>query len=1032
MLKFLTKIFGTKHDKDIKRISPIVDEINDIYAELQSLSDDDLRAKTADLKARIKAHCAETEKTIEEEKKKLDNLDLTFDEVQAIKDEIEALEKQLHEETEEILNEILPEAFAIVKETCRRHVGKEWQAAGTTIQWNMIPYDVQLLGGIVLHEGKIAEMATGEGKTLVAVLPTFLNALTGRGVHIVTVNDYLAKRDCEWMKPIYEFHGLTVGVILSEMDSATRKQMYACDITFGTNNEFGFDYLRDNMASSKEEVVHRNFNYAIVDEVDSVLIDEARTPLIISGPVPHSDNSKFEEMKPKVERLVRAQQNLVGRLLADAERYLTEKEKAAKDWEFQAGLALLRAKRGQPKNKKYLKLIGEPGNMRLMQMVENEFLKDNAKEMHKVDEELLFAIDERFHTIDLTEKGRNFMTSETQAADMFVLPDIGTELVKIQQENLTEAEKQQKKDELYRLYSERSERIHNVSQLLKAYSLYERDDEYVVQDGKVLIVDEFTGRILAGRRYSDGLHQAIEAKEGVKIEGETQTMATITLQNYFRLYKKLAGMTGTAETEAAEFFEIYKLDVVVIPTNKPIAREDREDLIYKTKREKYNAVIAEIEKLRQKGQPVLVGTTSVEVSETLSRMLKARKIPHNVLNAKQHAREAEIIAQAGQKGAVTIATNMAGRGTDIKLGEGVKELGGLFILGTERHESRRIDRQLRGRAGRQGDPGVSTFFISLEDDLMRLFGSERIAAVMDRFGHQEGEVIQHPIVTKSIERAQRKVEEQNFATRKRLLEYDNVMNQQREIVYARRRNALFKDRLRLELFDLLRDYADQLAAKYFDNVEIDQLREQLLRELSVEISFTEQEWQQLGKDGIADKIYQTAAEFYKRKEEHLGSDMMGRIERFATLSVIDEKWREHLRDIDDVKEGINLRAYGQKDPLLEYKQEAFKLFVDMLESIGTETLSLAFKLYPVTSSQRAEAQLPKEPKSKVRRERLVATHAEATSAYSVASAQQQAQSDVATEEVPKQMPIRVEKAPGRNDPCPCGSGKKYKHCHGKA
>ncbi len=1032
MLKFLTKIFGTKHDKDIKRLMPIVDEINEIYEQLHALTDDELRAKTADLKARINAHCAETEKALEDEKKKLDNLDLTFDEVQAIKDEIEVLEKQLHEETEDILNEILPETFAIVKETCRRHVGKEWQAAGTTIQWNMIPYDVQLLGGIVLHEGKIAEMATGEGKTLVAVLPTFLNALTGRGVHIVTVNDYLAKRDCEWMKPIYEFHGLTVGVILSEMDSTTRKQMYACDITFGTNNEFGFDYLRDNMATSKEEVVHRKFNYAIVDEVDSVLIDEARTPLIISGPVPHSDNSKFEEMKPKVERLVRAQQNLVGRLLADAERYLNEKEKAAKDWEFQAGLALLRAKRGQPKNKKYLKLIGEPGNMRLMQTVENEFLKDNAKEMHKVDEELLFAIDERFHTIDLTEKGRNFMTGESQNPDMFVLPDIGTELVKIQQENLTEAEKQQKKDELYRLYSERSERIHNVSQLLKAYSLYERDDEYVVQEGKVLIVDEFTGRILAGRRYSDGLHQAIEAKEGVKIEGETQTMATITLQNYFRLYKKLAGMTGTAETEAAEFFEIYKLDVVVIPTNKPIAREDREDLIYKTKREKYNAVIAEIETLRQKGQPVLVGTTSVEVSETLSRMLKARKIPHNVLNAKQHAREAEIVAQAGQKGAVTIATNMAGRGTDIKLGEGVKELGGLFILGTERHESRRIDRQLRGRAGRQGDPGASTFFISLEDDLMRLFGSERIAAVMDRFGHQEGEVIQHPIVTKSIERAQRKVEEQNFATRKRLLEYDNVMNQQREIIYARRRNALFKDRLRLELFDLLRDYADQLATKYYDNVDIDQLREQLLRELSVEISFTEQEWQQSGKDGIADKIYQTAAEFYKRKEEHLGSDMMGRIEKFATLSVIDEKWREHLRDIDDIKEGINLRAYGQKDPLLEYKQEAFKLFVDMLESIGTETLSLAFKLYPAVSSQRAEAQLPKEPKSKVRRERLVATHAEATSAYSVASAQQQAQSDIATEDVPKQMPIRVEKAPGRNDPCPCGSGKKYKHCHGKA
>ena len=1031
MLKFLTKIFGTKHDKDIKRLAPIVDEINEIYEQLHTLSDDELRAKTADLKARIKAHCAETEKALEDEKKKLDNLDLTFNEVQAIKDEIEALEKQLHEETEEILNELLPEAFAIVKETCRRHIGKEWQAAGATIQWNMIPYDVQLMGGIVLHEGKIAEMATGEGKTLVAVLPTFLNALTGKGVHVVTVNDYLAKRDCEWMKPIYEFHGLTVGVILSEMDSATRKQMYACDITFGTNNEFGFDYLRDNMATSKEEVVHRNFNYAIVDEVDSVLIDEARTPLIISGPVPHSENSKFEEMKPKVERLVRAQQNLVGRLLADAERYLNEKEKVAKDWEFQAGLALLRAKRGQPKNKKYLKLIGEPGNMRLMQMVENEFLKDNAKEMHKVDEELLFAIDERFHTIDLTEKGRNFLAGESQNPDMFVLPDIGTELAKIQQENLTEAERQQKKDELYRLYSERSERIHNVSQLLKAYSLYERDDEYVVQDGKVLIVDEFTGRILPGRRYSDGLHQAIEAKEGVKIEGETQTMATITLQNYFRLYKKLAGMTGTAETEATEFFEIYKLDVVVIPTNKPVIREDREDLVFKTKREKYNAVIAEIEKLREKGQPVLVGTTSVEVSETLSRMLKTRKIPHNVLNAKQHAREAEIIAQAGQRGAVTIATNMAGRGTDIKLGEGVKELGGLFILGTERHEARRIDRQLRGRAGRQGDPGVSVFYVSLEDDLMRLFGSERIAAVMDRFGHQEGEVIQHSIVTKSIERAQRKVEEQNFAIRKRLLEYDNVMNQQREIVYARRRNALFKDRLRLEIFDLLRDYADQLAEKHYNNIEIDQLREQLLRKLSVEISFTEQEWQKLGKDGVADKIYQTAAEFYKRKEEHLGSDMMGRIEKFAVLTTIDEKWREHLRDIDDLKEGINLRAYGQKDPLLEYKQEAFKLFVDMLESIGSETLSLAFKLYPVVSSQRAEAQLPKEPKSRVRRERLVATHAEATSVYSAASAQH-ARGDVATEVVPKQMPIRVEKAPGRNDPCPCGSGKKYKHCHGKA
>jgi preprotein translocase subunit SecA len=1031
MLKFLEKIFGSKHDKDIKRLRPVVDDINEFAEEFKSLSDDELRAKTAELKERINTHCLETDGMLTAEKNKLKNLDLTFEEVQSIKDEVDALEKQLHTETEEILLEILPEAFAIVKDTCRRLVGKEWSAAGVPIKWEIIPYDVQLIGGMVLHEGKIAEMSTGEGKTLVATLPTFLNALTGRGVHIVTVNDYLAKRDREWMGPIYEFHGLRVGVILSEMDSATRRKMYECDITFGTNNEFGFDYLRDNMSTEKEEVVHRNFNYAIVDEVDSVLIDEARTPLIIAGPVPNSDNSKFEEMKPRIDRLVRAQQNLVGTVLGNVEKILADTEKAGKDWQFQAGLGLLRAKRGQPKNKRYLKLIGEPESMRLMQNVENEFLRDNAKRMHEVDDELYYSIEERFHTIDLTEKGRTFITDQQQNPDMFILPDVGTELTKIQADyNLNEEQKVQKKDELYRLYSERSERIHNASQLLRAYSLYEKDDEYVVQDGKVLIVDEFTGRILAGRRYSDGLHQAIEAKEGVKMEGETQTMATITLQNYFRLYKKLAGMTGTAETEAAEFFDIYKLDVTVIPTNRPAVRKDMEDLVFKTKREKYNAIIAEVERLREIGQPVLVGTTSVDVSEMLSRLLRGKKIPHNVLNAKQHQREAEIVAEAGKKGAVTIATNMAGRGTDIKLGDGVKDVGGLFILGTERHEARRIDRQLRGRSGRQGDPGATQFFVSLEDDLMRLFGSDRIASAMDRLGHQDGDTLQHPMVTKSIERAQRKVEEQNFATRKRLLEYDNVMNQQREIIYARRRSALFKDRLRIELFDLLRDYAEQATEPFYADGDTKGLEEKVLRELSVDANLADDDFAKLGKDGVADKIYQTAADFYKRKEEQLGADITGRIEKIAVLNVIDEKWREHLRDIDDMKEGINLRAYGQKDPLLEYKQEAFKLFVEMLNTIGADTLSMAFKLYPVI--QQAEPQIPQAPKNKVRKDRLVATHAEATSAYSGAAAQgQNGEAAVAEEEPVKMQPIRVEKVPGRNDPCPCGSGKKYKNCHGK-
>lgn len=1060
MFNFLAKLFGTKHDADIKRIRPIVEDINAFAAEYAALTDDDLRAKTSELRQRITDHLSDTETALTEEREKLKDLDLPFEEVQESKDSIEQLEKQLQTELEEILLEILPEAFAVVKDTCRRLIGKEYTLAGNTVKWDMIPYDVQMIGGIVLHEGKISEMGTGEGKTLVASLPCFLNALSGKGVHVVTVNDYLAQRDRQWMSPIFDFHGMKTGVILTEMDSADRREHYAADITYGTNNEFGFDYLRDNMATDKSDVVQRGFNYAIVDEVDSALIDEARTPLIISGPVPNSNVEKFNELKPRVERLVRSQQALVAKLLDEAAKLSKDKPK---NWEFDAGLALLRAKRGQPKNKRVIKTLGESGNGVMAQVVENEFLKENAKRMHEVDDELYYAIDEKSHLIDLTEKGRTFITQGNEEPDFFLIPDVGSEIAKLEHDaSLDTAQKVQRKDELYRLFSERSERIHNVSQLLRAYSLYERDDEYMVEDGKVLIIDEFTGRALPGRRYSDGLHQAIEAKEGVFVEGETQTMATITLQNFFRLYKKIAGMTGTAETEASEFYEIYKLDVVVIPPNKKPAREDREDFIYKTKREKYAAVIEEIAELQVKGQPILVGTTSVEVSETLSRLLKMRKIPHNVLNAKQNQREAEVIAEAGRKGAVTIATNMAGRGTDIKLGEGVKELGGLFILGTERHEARRIDRQLRGRAGRQGDPGASQFYVSLEDDLMRLFGSERISRVMDRIGLQEGEVIQAKMVTKSIERAQRKVEEQNFAIRKRLLEYDNVMNQQREVIYMRRRSALFKERLRVEIFELLKDYADRLAETFAKDLDVAALKEQVLRELTIDVPVTEADANRADAAHLSDLIYHNAAEAYKRKEELLGGEMMAQIERIAVLSSIDEKWREHLRDIDELREGINLRAYGQKDPLLEYKQEAFKLFVDMLNALEVETLSAAFKIFPVVQPDARQqdakpqaakpAALPGAPKSRIRKEKLVAVHADAGNLVDNVRRNQLESGEIEAEDpqaqtkakrqdwqapeeeapVVKQKPIVVQKMPGRNEPCWCGSGKKYKSCHGKA
>ncbi|NHQ60932.1 preprotein translocase subunit SecA [Chlorobium sp. BLA1] len=1028
MLKIFEKIFGSKHDKDIKKIQPVITRINELYTSLNPLNDDQLKEKGRELKKRVRGVL----EPIELEKKnlflQLDNGDITLEEADAINDKLDALDEAYEKATATVLDEVLPETFALVKETCRRLKGHVYSVVGREFTWDMVPYDVQLIGGMVLHSGKISEMATGEGKTLVSTLPVFLNALTGRGVHVVTVNDYLAQRDKEWMNPVFEFHGITVGVILNTMFPEQRREQYHCDITYGTNNEFGFDYLRDNMAGTPDEMVQRKFYFAIVDEVDSVLIDEARTPLIISGPVPNADNSKFQEIKPWIELLVRAQQQLVGSYLSEAEKVLK-----TKPGDSDAGLALLRVKRGQPKNSRFIKMLSQQGVAKLVQGTENEYLKDNASRMQEVDDELYFAVDEKAGTIDLTDKGREFLSKLShQDSDIFMLPDVGTEVAAVESDAaVSTAEKVHKKDAIYRLYADRSERLHNISQLLKAYSLFERDDEYVVQNGQVMIVDEFTGRILAGRRYSDGLHQAIEAKENVKIEGETQTMATVTIQNFFRLYKKLAGMTGTAETEASEFYEIYKLDVVVIPTNTAIVRKDSDDLVYKTRREKYNAVVLKVEELQKKGQPVLVGTTSVEVSETISRMLRAKKIPHNVLNAKQNDREADIVAEAGQRGAVTIATNMAGRGTDIKLGTGVKELGGLFILGSERHESRRIDRQLRGRAGRQGDPGESVFFVSLEDELMRLFGSDRVISVMDRLGHEEGDVIEHSMITKSIERAQKKVEEQNFAIRKRLLEYDDVLNQQREVIYSRRRNGLVKERLTSDILDLLKDYCETVIKNHHRHFDVAALEEEVMRELSIEFKPERDEFERDGIEITAGKLYDAALAFYRRKEEAMAEEIMQQIEKYAVLSVIDQKWREHLREIDSLREGINLRAYGQKDPLLEYKQEAYKLFIEMLREIELETLSLAFKLFPINPDEAREIE-ERQRQAAGNLDRLVAQHDEAQSVYT-ASYEIEPGTGVAGEEPHEsiQQPVVVDKKPGRNDLCPCGSGKKYKNCHGQ-
>ncbi|MBK7104178.1 MAG: preprotein translocase subunit SecA [Ignavibacteriae bacterium] len=1014
LTSLIKKVFGDKNSRALKELWPIVDKIKIEYEKIKDFSEDQLKSKTIEFKLKIENETSELRNKISELSEALKSNNFEGD-IENTHSELEELNEALDDKFEEILNEILPEAFAVVKATCVKLVGKSWDAAGSKITWNMIPYDVQLLGGVVLHQGKIAEMATGEGKTLVATLPIYLNALSGRGVHIVTVNDYLAKRDSEWMGEIFKFHGLTVGCILNTMDNETRKKIYECDISYGTNNEFGFDYLRDNMAIAKEHLVQRGHNFAIVDEVDSVLIDEARTPLIISGPVGNTEH-KFDEMKPKVERLFRKQAGLVASIVQEAEELISkgsDKEKA--------GIYLLRAHRGFPKNNKLTKLFSEPENKKLMSVTELEFLREKEKRMPEIDEELYYAIDEKNNSINLTEKGREELASgSSEGKEFFVLPDLGTEISKLDNDDsLSNDVKLKKKDELYHLYSERMDRIHTINQLLKAYTLFEKDDEYVItEDGKIAIVDEFTGRILPGRRYSDGLHQAIEAKENVKVERDTQTMATITLQNYFRLYKKLAGMTGTAETEEGEFLQIYKLDVVVIPTNKPVSRDDQDDFIYRTKREKLNAVLEKIKELKDEKRPVLVGTTSVELSETISRMLKRQGIAHNVLNAKQHKSEAEIVAFAGQPGAVTIATNMAGRGTDIKLGEGITEKGGLFILGTERHESRRIDRQLRGRSGRQGDPGTSKFFISLEDDLMRLFSGERVTNIMSKIGFEEGEALTHPMITKSVERAQKKVEENNFAIRKRLLEYDDVMNQQRSVIYSKRQRALEGERLKTEIFELLTEYVEETVNKYFDDVNVDSLKADLLQHLLIEVKLNPEEFEQKGKDGIVDIIIQTAKDFYARKEEMLGSDLMARLERYAVLSVIDDKWKEHLREMDDLKEGIGLRAYGQKDPLVEYKAEAYHLFVSLISEIRNEVISFSFKFFPQqpddVQARRARQQRMQAVKDSVQNLGL-----------------QNSETAKESRNRGKQQPIKVEEKAGRNDPCPCGSGKKYKNCHGR-
>ncbi|GHE56918.1 preprotein translocase subunit SecA [Roseivirga thermotolerans] len=1079
LTKGLAKLFGSKSDRDIKEVTPYVEEINKIYTSLAGLSDDELRGKTEELKTRIATDLKSIDDQIAELHDKIQNQpDLDIQEKEATFEAIDKLEEDRNEALEKTLMTILPEAFAIVKETARRfkengqlqvtatlwdrqlaakgdHIvidgdkatwKNEWMAAGSRVKWEMLHYDVQLIGGIVLHQGKIAEMATGEGKTLVATLPAYLNALAGRGVHVVTVNDYLAKRDSEWMAPLFQFHGLSIDCIdKHQPNSQERREAYRCDITYGTNNEFGFDYLRDNMARESTELVQRKHHFAMVDEVDSVLIDEARTPLIISGPVPRGDEHEFYDLKPRIQKLVDAQRKLCSQYLNDAKKLIGEGS------EQEGGLALFRAYRGLPKYKPLIKYLSETGVKAILQKTENFYLQDNQKNMPQADEPLFFTIDEKSNAVNLTERGTELITGEGEDPNFFILTDIGDVVAQLEKsEGLTDEEKLKKKDEAIKDYSVKAQRIHTVNQLLKAYTMFERDTEYIVVDNKVKIVDEQTGRVMEGRRYSDGLHQAIEAKENVKVEDATQTYATITLQNYFRMYHKLAGMTGTAETEAGEFWEIYKLDTVVIPTNRPIQRDDRQDKVYKTVREKFNAVVDEIVELTEQGRPVLVGTTSVEISEILSRMLNLKKIQHQVLNAKQHAREADIVAEAGKPGTVTIATNMAGRGTDIKLHPDSKAAGGLAIIGTERHESRRVDRQLRGRAGRQGDPGSSQFFVSLEDNLMRLFGSDRVAKLMDRMGLKEGEMIQHSMITKSIERAQKKVEENNFGIRKRLLEYDDVMNQQRTVIYDRRRNALQGERLQLDIMNMMYDTCEEIVNNSKPASDYDAFKLNCISILGLDTKISEDQFTTTGQNNLVNDLYEEAFSAYQAKNkliaertlplmkhiqkergatvtnillpftdgkrqigvavnlektiESNNAELIRAMEKSITLGVIDLTWKEHLRDMDDLKQSVQNAVYEQKDPLLIYKFEAFEMFKAFLTKVNEETISFLTKSFiPSEDPNRVQ-----EARSS-RRENYNESKEESKSAL---AGRQDTRNRPPAEKV---APIKSEKIYGRND-----------------
>jgi len=1096
MLNIFKKILGDKSKKDLKEINPFVDKVIEAYKDIENLTNDELRGKTSEFKKRIADYISEEEDEIVRLKETMEsNPDMDVDEKEENYSIIDKLSKTSYDKTQDILNQILPEAFAVMKETARRFADNEsvevtanefdgelsitydsinikgdkayynssWLAGGNMITWDMIHYDVQLIGGTVLHQGKIAEMATGEGKTLVATLPVYLNALPGKGVHIVTVNDYLAKRDSQWMGMLYMFHGMKVDCIDNHQPNThERRQAYLADITFGTNNEFGFDYLRDNMTGNPDELVQRPHNYVIVDEVDSVLIDDARTPLIISGPTPKGDIHEFDKLKADVLNLYNAQKGLVSKILVEGKNLL--KDRSNNESVKKAGDALLRSYHGLPKNKALIKLLSEEGNKQLMQKTESFYLQEQAKNMHIIDDELFFVNDEKHNSVDLTEKGIDLLTESYDDPDFFIMPDIGARIAELEKENLSEKKMLEQRTKMIQDYSIKSERIHTVTQLLKAYTLFEKDVEYVIMENKVKIVDEQTGRVMEGRRYSDGLHQAIEAKENLKVEAATQTYATVTLQNYFRMYKKLAGMTGTAETEAGELWDIYKLDVIVVPTNKPIIRDDRQDLVYKTKREKYNAVIDEIEKLVEEKRPVLVGTTSVEISELLSRMLNRKHITHNVLNAKLHQREAQVVKEAGQPGMVTIATNMAGRGTDIKLGEGVVASGGLAIIGTERHDSRRVDRQLRGRAGRQGDPGSSQFFVSLEDDLMRMFGSGRIAGIMDKLGLEEGEVIQHSMITKSIERAQKKVEENNFGVRKRLLEYDDVMNSQREVIYKRRRHALFGDRLSVDISNMIYDLCEQISSDYQADNDFEGFKMEVLRTLAVESPVDEKEFVAIDGSDLTEKLVKVVYANYVEKRNRLavntlpvikdvyenqsqyeniaipfsdgkrqtqiianlkkavesdGAEVPIAFEKGITLSTIDDLWKEQLREMDELKQSVQNASYEQKDPLLIYKFESFELFKKMIQKINKDVGSYLIKgdVFMKNTATLQEVKMPRGlDRSQMKEER--------------GDMLSQAHSD--TQEKQKPQPIKVEKRVGRNDPCPCGSGKKYKHCHGKS